>query len=241
MRRVGTLLLFLAVLAVPREAHVSKLHLDRMSLEDLVARAPVIVIATPEPGSRMERKVSLGQGIQPYPFVEERYRVVECLRGPRLAAGAVLTLTSFSAEALEGHIEYYAEGLSRSYKVLAYEPNPPLPDEPGAPRILFLERRVLLERGVGAKGRGPLSKLSDGFGLVCWGAMENVARKDEVAALAERHPCDDRLNITVGVHGDRKGVDEAVSDEVRKMFPGQAAFSWRTIDLRPGSAGKKRP
>lgn len=242
MRRVGALLLFLALLALPREAQVSKLHLDRVSLADLVARAPVIVVATQEPGSRVERRVPLGRGIEPYKFVEERYRVVERLRGPdTLTAGAVLNLTSFGAEALEGHIEYYAEGLSRSYKVMAYEPDPPLPAEPSSPRIMFLERRVLLELGTGAKGRAAFKKVTDGFALVCWGAMENMARRDEVATLAEQHPCADRLNITVGVHGGSGRAGGDVLDEVRKMFPHEGAISWRTINLRPGPIGPKGP
>lgn len=239
MRRVGTLLMFLALLIVPREAQVSKLHLDRVSLDDLVARAPVIVVAVPVPDSRAERRISLGAGIQSYLFVEERYRVVERLRGPdTLAAGAELTLTSFGAEALEGHIEYYAEGLSRSYKVMAYEPEPPLPADPASPRIMFLERRVLLEAGPRAKGGAAFKKATDGFALVCWGAMENVARKDEVIALVGQRPCAGLLNITIGVHGDPRGADDDVSDEVRKMFPEERTISWRTVNLRPRAVGK---
>jgi hypothetical protein len=233
MRKAG-LAAFVLVLALPMEARVGRIHYQKVSLEQLVRMAPVIVVAREVPDSRKQLELGLGEGIDPYRHAELRYRVEERLRGPAgLTSGAELVLTSFAPDDLRMHIEYHAMGLSRSPLVPAYEPEPPLPQAQDAPRILFLERRTLVELA----GKGRLEKKVDGHALVCMGAMEAVGKRQAVLELLAAHPAVERLQITVGTHGPRpdahEGADTDLIDALRALFPGQDTLSWTTQDVRP--------
>ncbi len=230
--RIRAFVIFATVLFFPWEATTSRLHHRYVSLETIVQQSMVIVVAQRVDGSRQERTVSLGQGVVPYAYADERYRVVEGIRGlDDIAPGAEIVVTSFSSSRLRHHMDYYLRGRSVSRSVTDYKPDEPLKSNPNDPRLLFLERRVFVEM----KGATPRTRV-DALGFVTPSAVLDVERKAEVAALAEALSAPSFLMIGIG-NRDRslddgdEAAEEILRDWLRKCFPEHSSFSLEVVDL----------
>ncbi len=134
---VGAALL-LTLLLWPGQAHLSQVHYESISLEQLVRRSEIVVIATPA-GDAKTSKVVVGKEVPHFTYSERPYRVTKVLKGELTAkenkrlwvAGANLN-QQFSL-----HKRYYIDKVSKSPIYARYQAGKPLGS--GA-RLLFLRR-----------------------------------------------------------------------------------------------------
>ena len=134
---VGAALLLTLVLW-PGQAHLSQVHYESISLEQLVRRSEIIVIATPAGDAKIS-KVAVGKDAPDFTYAERPYRVTKVLKGELSAkenkrlwvAGANLS-QQFSL-----HKRYYIDKVSKSPIYERYEAGKPVGS--GA-RLLFLRR-----------------------------------------------------------------------------------------------------
>ena len=230
--RFGRGALILCLLLVPMEAKTGRIHYRYVSLEDLVGRAPVIVMAKRLPDSRRETRLFLGDEVEPITLIEERYQVVETLRGPsEMTAGSEFGVTSFDYTRFKLTLEYRTRGLSRSPVIQAYNPDPIPTYGPDDVVILFLERRVLMRLDESSE---PVTVV-DSLATVCSGAAETSSKRDRVVSLAATLGASDRLEIVVAVPHGHGAAEDALDDEVRERlrgaFPRHQSFSWRYLQV----------
>ncbi|HZS41715.1 MAG TPA: hypothetical protein VFF06_33020 [Polyangia bacterium] len=150
MKRTATAALaVLALAAMEREARLSQLMYEGLSLEALVKDADVIVVARPDEPPRRTTKVSIvpegkkpdAEKYPPYERVRTRWRIVEVLRGDKLAAGAAVEVDeAYFDMKLSLHREYYVKHIGKSPIFRRYAAPPA--DAAAPERILFLSRGV---------------------------------------------------------------------------------------------------
>ncbi len=166
---VGAALLLTLVLW-PGQAHLSQVHYESISLEQLVARSEIIVVATPA-GDAKTTKVAVGKDAPPFSYSQRPYRVSDVLKGSLSAkdkkrlwvAGANLT-QQFSL-----HKRYYIDKVSKSPIYERYEAATPVGS---GPRLLFLRRTEF---------QGRPKMIASVFG-----AEEQLAQRAAVEALVNK-------------------------------------------------------
>ncbi len=223
--------LILALLLLPTGAHTSQVHFDEVSLDALLARSPLVVVARPT--TRRIESVPLGEGIAPYGYAVQRYDVVEVLRPARAAKpGEAVEVSSFDSLSLGLHIAYEAQGMSVSPIVPHYSAvNRP---KEGEPVILFLQRSAFLTFD---PKTGGLVGADDTWARTVDGAVEGMASKAAVAEKAAA-PCDcDQLNLTVGAIGFDEALRGRVDAAIDARFGAQGSMSWSVVELRPKKEG----
>lgn len=170
MRRSAAACLLFGLLLWPAEAHLSRVHYQKVSLSRLVGWSELIVVAEPTgEGRRIEVPIEGpgGKEVPAFVFSARPYRVHEVLKGKlddaareRLEVSGAYLGRKFSL-----HKRYYVERVSKSPIYDRYEPEKP-PTE--GKRILFL-RRVSFE----GESR---------FVFTVSGAVEHLEARAKVAA-----------------------------------------------------------
>jgi len=135
--RTAAALLF-TLLFWPKEAHLSQVHYRAISLEQVVARSELVVIATPA-GERRNVEVPIGGDAPAFGYSEHPFSVSAVLKGElRASEKETLWVAGANLEQQFGlHKRYYLEKISKSPIYSRYEPKR-APGE-GA-RVLFLRR-----------------------------------------------------------------------------------------------------
>ncbi|HOX43650.1 MAG TPA: hypothetical protein PK668_08630 [Myxococcota bacterium] len=224
------------------------MHLSSVTLDWLVERATAILEVSPLDPEWRPRELACGPGVEPFQHAERKVRVAGVLRAPAgIQAGQELVWTSFCGLSLRLHLDYHLRGISRHVAVEQYAPSVPLPVDPAASRILFLERRAFVRF---EPGRDRLTKEIDAHAAVCLGAEEACERRAEIAALAGSSPAPGSLGargvgIVVGVVGkDGDGelgtrAGDRLGERIRGLFPGEPALSWTLLGM-PCNSSKGR-
>lgn len=181
MRRRLALSLMLGLLLSPREAHLSQVHYESISLAQLIERSEmVLIVKMAKPGQRQIQipigKDKKGQEAPAFVRVQTRCEVQRALT----AAGAELVGKTIEIDGanwqdtLSMHKVYYLEGMGISPIYERYHPaerpDPQALEEEskGAPFIVFLRREVYEKKA--------------GFAFVVEGAVERLKNR---AAIEE--------------------------------------------------------
>jgi hypothetical protein len=163
------------------EAHTSQVHLEAITLAQLVERSDVVVVAEPAvpPSTTIAIDITPSGQVPdpkrwpPFSRVKERWRIIEVLRdavrhnvpvtpGPALKAGMVVEVDSAVwGSDLWNHRSYYLEGMSESPIYDAFHDPTPTTK---AVRILCLQRQ------------------DEGLAFAVVGASVVVERRAEVVA-----------------------------------------------------------
>lgn len=222
----------LALFLAPRRAEMGQIHYDEVSLDELLAACPTIVVAKPASPS-VPKTLDLGEGVEPYGYAESAWTVVESLRPPRPAhPGETLVVTGFDGDSLSLHVAYYAHGMSRSPIWPLYSAAHS-PADLTEPTILFLRRAAFL---MFDPATGTLEGRADTYALVVHGAMEGMGARAALAPQAAQAPgCVDRLDLTIGAPGVTEPMRERISEAIHARFPDEGSIGWTMVDTRPSS------
>ena len=156
MRRRVALVLLIGLVSSPREAHVSQIHYQTVTLAELVERSELILIVkSAKPAQRQinipigapgpDSLVAAGQQKKEAPaFVRvlSRCEVLGALSkaGAELVGKTIEIDSAHWQETLALHKSYYLEGISESPIYERYQPAEPVPEPEPRPSIVFLRR-----------------------------------------------------------------------------------------------------
>ncbi|MBN1495594.1 MAG: hypothetical protein JXA07_02420 [Spirochaetes bacterium] len=212
---------------------MSQVHYESIGLERLIALSPIIALVRATVDGFRERSFQPPCDIAPYTYTETGFRVVRILRGPAtIKAGSALSVTGFDPTALKCHIDFLSRGLARSPVMESYEPEHAVAHDPEAELIIFLARRIFLVRDTAGK----LKVKVDMPARTCPGAMESPKTMKRVIRLIKAHPAMSRLEIVIGCSPPLPdGADTQISDRLKSMFPGYNSYSWKMLNISPGS------
>jgi|GEM_PF-6010690 len=210
---------------------MGQVHFEKIDLQQLVVMSPLIVMAREESNGKISRTFLPACGIEPYVYVDTRYRVIEVLLGTaELSPGAEIIVTGFDPGSLKVHLDYHVQGLSRSPEVPAYDLGRELRPDAAEGCILFLKRRIFLLRDI----EGKLCTEVDALAHPCWNALESMDKKKMVRSLIKTHAGKSSIEVTIGVSRESPADSEiGLIEQIKSMFPHYTSYSWKVLNISP--------
>jgi hypothetical protein len=139
----GRVLAAVMLTLISEIAHVSRVHVKAVTLEQLLKDSTHIVVAAPDSPSEATEEVAVVEGgktYEPYRRHIDRYRVLESLRGDLKRGAAIEVVPANDASREHMHQLYVIEGTTKSYHDPRYEPRAASAED--RQRILFIRKHA---------------------------------------------------------------------------------------------------
>lgn len=226
MRKEMAIVVALGIVFFPARAKVGKVQYEKIELSEVIRRSSLIVVAQPVEPFEEQKKINLGPGVKPYGYTLFRYRVLDCVQPKEgLEHGATVIVSSFKEDSLSGHIDYYVFGRSTGQVSQIYDGSGKISKDTSSPVILFLKRSIYLEYDETQK---KLLGNPDTFALAFDGAIESIAKKNEISAQVTNN-IDRTIKIIVGAKEDTQALTDHIPDIISKEFQGESNIDYQII------------
>ncbi|MBN2160187.1 MAG: hypothetical protein JW807_12385 [Spirochaetes bacterium] len=215
----------------PEEARVSQVHFEKISLERLIEMSPIIALVRKNENKYQERCFQPPCSIEPYRYGEYRYWVLKMLRGGEgLSPETEISVTNFDPASLKAHLDFHAQGLSRSPVAECYEPDGSFSQDRETETIIFLKRSIFILRDA----IGKLNAEVDDLTQTCVGAIESPEKMEAIVRLIKNSPAQSRVEISIGISAPIPENEKMeIFSRLKSMFPGYASYAWKAINISP--------